>query len=142
MKLKSKNTALILALLLSGFIAVPLLFLQPLLPSQDYTATATLDGAPIPVEVLKPICIPGRYYLHLPKSGSWRYHWFGLSFSAKSVVSPFIYIGWRGIPYIHNDQWGIGLTNAKIEDHWEVNFTPDGVQFSNASLSITLKRNQ
>jgi hypothetical protein len=120
-----------------------LFYAQPLLPSRAFSVTATLDGAPIRAELRRPPAIPGTYYLHLPDAQPRRYSWFGIAFPRQSVFSPIaLYTGWRGLPYIHTDQaLGVRLTSGKIEDHWNVAFTPDGVQFSNASLSITLKRN-
>lgn len=132
------------AVLILCVVAAVLLYAQPLLPSRAYAVTATLDGAPIRAELLRPLFIPGTYYLHLPDAQPARYSWFGVSFSRKSVFSPIaVYFGWRGIPFIHADQAkGVRLTGAKIEDHWNVAFASDGVQFSNASLSVTFKRNQ
>lgn len=122
---------------------VVLSFVQPLLPSRAYRVTATLDGAPIRAELLRPPAIPGTYYLRLPVAQADRYSWFGIAFSRQAVFSPLaVYFDWRGTPFIHTDQAkGVRLSDTKIDDHWDVAFTTDGVQFSNASLAITLTRN-
>lgn len=143
MKRALKWISLTVALFL--FIAfVALSYAQPLLPSRAYTVTATLDGAPIRAELLRPPAILGTYYLHLPAAQPQRYSWFGIAFSRQSVFSPVaLYLTSGGAPCIHTDQAkGVRLTDAKIEDQWTVAFTSDGVQFSNASLAITLKRNR
>ena len=143
MKRMIKRITLVVALLV--FIAfVCLSFDQPLLSSRAYTVTATLDGAPIHAELFHPPFISGTYYIHLPDAQPQRYSWFGIAFSRQSVFSPIaLYTGWGGLPYIHTDQAkGVRLTSSKIEDHWSVFFTSGGVQFSNASLSISLTKSQ
>lgn len=143
MKRTIKCIALIAALLAVAAL-VCLSAAQPLLSSRAYIVTATLDGAPIRAELLRPAFIPGTYYLHLPDAQPQRYSWVGIAFSRQSVFSPVaVYTGWAGIPYIHTDEAkGVRLTSGKFEDHWSVVFHPSGVQFSNASLSISLTKRQ
>ncbi len=119
-----------------------LFFAQPLLSSQAYVVTATLDGKPIHAELLRPPAIPGTFYVRLPDALPQRYRWFGIAFPRESVFSPIaLYTGWRDIPYIHTDQAkGVRLTDGKIDDQWDVAFTADGVQFSNGSLAVSLAR--
>jgi hypothetical protein len=116
---------------------------RPLLPSRDYTVTATLDGHPIQTELLHPPLISGRYYMRILDDQARRHDSFGIAFSRQSVCWPGThYTGWFGLRYIHTDQaMGVRLTDPKMEEHWSVAFTSDGVQFSNSSLSIVLKRN-
>jgi hypothetical protein len=121
-----------------------LFFAQLLLPSRAYVVTATLDGKPIQAKLLRPPAIQGTFYLHLPDGQPQRYRWIGIAFSRESVFSPIaIYTGWRGLPYIHTDQAkGVRLTAGKIDDHWHVAFTIDGVRFSNGSLDVSLNKLQ
>ncbi len=142
MKRRFKVIALTGTLLSVAALALSLSLVQPLLPSKAYTVTATLDGNPIRTELLHPPFMSGLYYVHLPEAQPPRYGWFGIAFSRHSVFTPLpIYTGWRGILYIHTDQaHGVRLTFPKIEDHWIVSFTPSGVQFSNASLAISLNK--
>jgi hypothetical protein len=136
---------LILLVVLFALITVASLFLaQPLLPSRAYVVTATLDGKPIPAELLRPPAIPGTFYIRLPEAQPRQYHWFGIAFSRKSVFSPIaIYTGWRGLPYIHTDQAkGVCLTSGKIDDQWQVTFTSGGVRFFNGSLDLSLTNSQ
>jgi hypothetical protein len=120
--------------------AACLFFAQPLLSSRAYVVTATLDGKPIQAELLRPLAIPGTFYVRLPDAQPQRYRWFGIAFPRESVFSPIaLYTGWRDLPYIHTDQAkGVRLTDGKIEDQWDVAFTAGGVQFSNGSLAVSL----
>ncbi len=141
MKGRRKYIVLAMILLFAGVFAFVLLFAQPLLPSAAYVTTATLDGAPIRAELLSPPTMSGLYYVHLPEAQPLRYRWLGVAFSRHVVFSGPIYFGWGGLPFIHTDQaGGVRLTDGKIEDHWSVAFTADGVQLSNSSLSISLHR--
>jgi len=143
MKRTLKWIALIAApILVVAFVVFSLV--QPLLRSRAYALTATLDGRPIQAELRHPPFMPGLYYVLLPEAQLRRYSSFGIAFARQSVFWPGgHYTGWYGIRYIHTDQaGGIRLTDSKIEDHWNVIFKPDGVQFSNAALSITLERNR
>lgn len=135
-----KCLALTVTLLGVAVLALGLLFARPLLSSSAYTVTATLDGHPIKAELFHPPFKSGLYYVHLPEAQPNRYHWFGVAFSRQSVFSPIaLYNGWLGIRYIHTDQaHGVSLTDSKIEDQWKVSFPSGGVQFSNASLTVTL----
>ncbi len=143
MKRTIKRLAIITALL-ALIACVCLLFAQPLVSSRAYTVTAILDGAPIRAELLRPPFIPGTYYLHLPDAPLQRYSWFGITFSRQWVFSPIaLYTGWHSFAYIHTDQAnGVLLTDGKMEDHWSVTFTPYGVQFSNALLSVSLSKSK
>lgn len=136
--------SVLLATLFALIAGACLFFAQPLLPSRAYVVTATLDGKPIQAKLLRPPAIPGTFYLRLPDAQPQRYRWFGIAFSRESVFSPIaLYTGWRGLPYIHTDQAkGVRLTDGKIDDHWHVVFTTDGVRFSNGSLDVSLNKPQ
>ena len=146
MKGRRKYIVLAVILFFVGVVASGLFFVQPLLPSSAYVTTATLDGAPTRAELLSPLALSGLYYVHLPDVQPpplypWRrYRYLGIAFSRQSVFRGPIY-GSDGFPFIHTDQaGGIRLNDPKIEDHWSVAFTADGVQFSNSSLSVSLHR--
>lgn len=134
-----KRFALMVTSLGAVALILGLFFAQPLLPSGGYEVAATLEGRPIKAELLRPVIIPGLYFVHLPEAQPHRYHWFGVDFTRKSVFNSGPYTGWWGIRYIHTDQAkGLNLTSGKIEDSWKVSFPSNGVQFSNASLIVTL----
>lgn len=140
MKRTFKRIALMVTLLGVVALILSLFFIRPLLPSSAYTVTAVLDGHPIKAELFHFPFKSGLYYVYLPEAQPNRYRWFGVAFSRKSVFSSGPYSGWWGIRYMHTDQanGGVNLTNSKIEDHWKVSFPSAGVQFSNASLTVTL----
>lgn len=125
-----------------GGIALGLFFVRPFIRSDDYTVSVTVDGNPAVAELLQPWSMQKLYYIRLPDGVSRRYDWFGVSFARKSVfVGTPIHMGWGGIRYIHRDQAkGVRLTDGKIEDKWEVHFADDGVEFSNASLNVSVRR--
>ena len=141
MKRKFKRNILALTVLGIAALALCLSLDLPLLPSDDYIVTATLEGNPIKAELLHPPFMRGLYYVHVPEAQPQFYRWFGIAFSRQSVFVPVsLYSGWRDVHYIHTDQaFGVRLTDGKIEDHWSVEFIPNGVQFSNASLAISLR---
>lgn len=131
-------------------IGVVLVFVRPLVPSRDYEVSATQDGVPIRAELLHPLLNPATHYIHLPDEQTRLqpgappriYEWFGVELSRKSVFSPIsIYHGVHGLYYIHSDQvGGIGLTDPKSEDHWQVTFTENGAQFANGRLAVTFAK--
>ncbi len=85
----------------------------------------------------------GVYYVHLLDAPHHLYGpWYGIAFSRQSVFHPVaIYTGFGGTRYIHRDQAiGKRLVPGEIDEHPSVSFLPDGVQFSDASLSVSLHR--
>ncbi len=139
--MKRITKRVVLPVVLSALVGVACLgFAQPLLISRAYVVTATLDGKPIQAELLRPPAMSGMFYIRLPEARPERYRWLGISFPRKSVFSPIaIHTGWGGFNYIHTDQAkGVRLVDGKIDDHWDVAFTSDGVRFSNGSLEVSL----
>ena len=134
----------ILVTLIALICAACLFYAQPLLSSEAYVVTASLDGKTIQANLLRPPAIPGTFYIRIPEAQPARYSWFGIAFAHDSVFSPIaLYTALGGQPYIHTDQAkGVLLTDGKIEDNWDVLFTSDGVHFSNGSLDVTLTRKQ
>jgi hypothetical protein len=135
-----------ISIIILAFIAAACVFslVRPLFKSDDYTLVARIDGSPVEAQLLKPFPW-GPYYIHLDnihlkRERATRYNWFGVAFGRESVFSPIaIYTSSSGLPYIHVDQAkGVRLTDGKIEDDWTVNFTEDGVSFSNAAIHIQL----
>lgn len=121
-----------------------LALVRPLFESDDYRLVASIDGTPVEAQLLQPFPW-GPYYIHLDnihlrRERATRYNWFGVAFGRESVFSPIaIYTSSSGLRYIHADQAnGVKLTGGKIEDDWTVNFTEDGVSFSNAAIHIEL----
>jgi hypothetical protein len=136
---------LVVSIVLLALLAVAWLsYAPPLLGSNDYVTTATLNGRHIEASLLQPLFMSGIYYIHIPEADPRHYRWFGVAFPRKAAFSPVaLYTGWRGIKYIHRDQAkGVNLLFGKIEDHWTVDFSGDGVRFTNGSLAVTLAKSQ
>ncbi|WP_411825373.1 hypothetical protein [Luteolibacter sp. AS25] len=115
------------------------MLVRPLLPSDSYSVTATLDGSPIDAKLYKLFPF-GSYYVHFTGDPAARYNWFGVAFGRESVFIP---IGLRTSPwghdYIHFDQdKGVVVTSGKMEDNWKIEFTDSGVIFQNDSTRIEL----
>lgn len=127
-------------LLLMAFAAGIVFYARPLIASDDYTLTATINGKPARAKLLKPFP-SGSYYIQLDEPAD-RYKWFGVAFGRKSAFLPiWIYSAPFGFHYIHTDQdKGVVLTDAKMEDDWKVDFTSSGVVFRNASMLIELAK--
>ena len=118
-----------------GFFSI----VRPLLPSDDYSLTAMVDGSPVEANLFK--AFPsGSYYVHLVDTPNERHNWFGVAFGRKSVFVPVgLYTSPWGSPYIHSDQdKGVVVTDGKMEDNWKVAFTDSGVTFNNDSNRIQL----
>lgn len=139
-----RRVAISIAVLAVIAIVWVLSLVRPLFESDDYKLVASIDGIPVEAQLLQ--AFPwGPYYIHidhihLRRERSARYSWFGVAFGRESVFSPIaIYTSGSGLSYIHADQAkGVGLTDGKIEDDWTVNFTEDGVSFSNSAIRIDL----
>ena len=135
-----KATLVLLLLAVVGVVGV-LSLARPLLPSDDYLVTATVDGSPVDAKLLKPFPF-GSYYIHLDTRSPRQLDWFGVAFSRKSAFCPVgIYTSKLGFNYMHVDQdKGVNLTDGKMEDNWRVDFTATGVTFQNTSTSVSLTR--
>jgi len=131
------------AILLIGVFAVFIGFslFRPLLRSNDYTVTATVDGIGVDATLLQ--AFPsGPYYIHLDGNSANRLNWFGVAFGRTSVFAPIsIRSSSLGFNYIHADQdKGIVLTDGKLEDDWSVDFFASGVTFWNSSTRVLLAK--
>ncbi|WP_411825494.1 hypothetical protein [Luteolibacter sp. AS25] len=130
----------LLMLVLIGLYGI-IFLARPLLPSDDYDVTATIDGSTVEAKLLKAFPF-GSYYIHIDTKSPGQLNWFGVAFGRKSVFSPVgIYTSKLGFIYMHADQdKGVVLTDGKIEDNWTVDFTATGTTFQNSSTAVTLKK--
>ena len=135
-----RRAGLIAFLLVMASAAGIVFYARPLIASDDYTLTATINGKPARAKLLKPFPL-GSYYIQLDEPAD-RYNWFGVAFGRKSAFSPIgIYSSPFGFHYIHTDQdKGVVLTDGKMEDDWKVDFTSSGVIFRNASIQVELAK--
>ncbi len=135
-----RRVGLVAFLLVMAATAGILFFARPLIASDDYTLTATINGKPAGAKLLKPFP-SGSYYIQLDEPTD-RYNWLGVAFGRKSAFRPIgIYHSSFGFHYIHTDQdKGVVLTDRKMEDDWKVEFTSSGVIFSNATIQVALDK--
>ena len=136
-----KRAGLILLFVVLAAVVGILGYARPLISSDDYSLTATIDGAPARAKLLKPFP-SGSYYVLLDDVPTGPYKWFGVAFGRKSAFSPVgIYSSSLGFHYIHADQDnGVVLTDGKMEDDWKVDFKGSGVVFQNATIHIELSK--
>ena len=119
-----KKATLVLPLLAVVGVVGILSLARPLLPSNEYLVTATVDGSPVDANLLKPFP-SGSYYIQLDTDPTKHLNWFGIAFGRKSAFRPVtIYSSRLGFDYMHTDQGkGVNLTDGKMEDNWTVDFT-------------------
>ena len=146
--MKAKKPLIAVALLLPLVVAIGLWLLwyaPPLRHSSDYAVTYSISGEPhSDAKLFRPVGMASRYYISIPFPSAPQYHWFVVDFSRRLVALPAFGVTCPyGSPCVHRDQaLGIVLPDAKTEDTWNVTFAGNSVQFSNATLSVSLAKNQ
>lgn len=135
------KVGLMLLFLSVAAVGIVLTLARPLFPSNDYSLTATIDGAPVRAKLLKPFPL-GSYYIQIDDDSVAQYKWFGVAFGRRSAFVPVgVYSSLIGFHYIHTDQdKGVVLTDGKVDDGWKVDFAGSGVRFENASIRIELTK--
>jgi hypothetical protein len=115
---------------------------RPFIPSDDFSATASVDGEAVEVSVFKPMYMEDVYYLHLDDGSDGRYSWLVFSPHRQSAADPIgVYHSWLGYTYTHADQAsGVNLTDAKLEDDWKVVFDGDRIDLSNSKYQVEITR--
>jgi hypothetical protein len=68
-----------------GAVAICLFFVRPLIRSNDYRLSVTVDGNPAEAELLQPLLMSKLHYIRIPVGASKRLGWFGVTFARKSV---------------------------------------------------------
>jgi hypothetical protein len=142
--MKKPLVAAALIVVILAAIALWLLwYAPPLRPSSDYSVAYSVSGQPhLDARLYRPVGIPSRYYIYVPAPSAPRYHWFLVDFSTRVAFHPSFggTCPW-GSPCVNRDQQlGLPLTDAKTEDTWQVSFNVNGVQFSNATLAVSLTK--
>ena len=119
---------------------------RPIIPSGAYVAVATnTNGTSYLTRVYRPILMPRRLFINVPDVPDARYTWFGVDLGFNVVGAA----NWPrrrfpGLPYVSRSpgSLGVGLLDGKIEDKWTVAFTPAGIAFSNAWLTVRVAATQ
>jgi hypothetical protein len=143
MKRSVKLTLALLAVLtLAVAITAYLHHFRPLISSTDWTASMKVEGhEPIAGEVFyllgRPETLFIRFPAPIPKDLP-GYPWFSADTSSKFVAMP----GWpRTTPYLHfnhDKAIGVEITDGKIDDDWQYEWTEAGFSFWNPRRTITV----
>ena len=145
--MKKRKLLIAAGVLLAAVVAAIALWLlwyaPPLRKSSDYSVTYSVSGKTYSdAQLFRPIGIPSRYYISIPSNSAPNYPWFAVDFPLGIVALPGFGVTCPcGSPCVHRDQpVGVLLTDGKVEDHWRVSFTSDGVHFSNGTMSVSLTK--
>ena len=89
----------------------------------------------------RPLAMPTRYYIELPKRFENRYLWFSVDrrreVAALTEVPSHRFLRWPAIK--RSDPLGLDLEFRKLDhSEWQVHFLPDAIVFSNAVLAIRM----
>jgi hypothetical protein len=97
-------------------------------------------------ELFRPVGFPSRYFISIPRQPQpdLDYRWFMVDFDGRFAAHPsFGTTCPFGSPCLDRGRaFGLLLTDPKLEDHWKVDFTSNGVEFSNGTLTIGLTQTQ
>ncbi len=92
-------------------------------------------------QLLRPLAMPTRYYIRLPKKLADRYEWFAVDrrreVAALTIAPPHHLLGLDAIK--RSDPLGLDLEFRKLDhSEWRVYFLPDAIVFSNAVISVRM----
>lgn len=91
--------------------------------------------------LLRPLAMPTRYYIRLPKKLADRYEWFAVDrrreVAALTIAPPHRFLGLDAIK--RSDPLGLDLEFRKMDhSEWQVHFLPDAIVFSNAVIAVRM----
>lgn len=91
--------------------------------------------------LLRPLAMPTRYYIRLPKKLADRYEWFAVDrrreVAALAIAPPHHFLGLDAIK--RSDPLGLDLEFRKMDhSEWQVHFLPDAIVFSNAVIAVRM----
>ena len=145
--MKAKKTLLAVALSAALAVAVALSLIlwyaPPLRPAADYSVTYTVSGQLYSdAQLFQPFGMASRRYIFFPSPSAPQYRWLVVDFSRNVAALPLFGVTCPcGSPCIHRDQnLGVLLTDAKIEDTWQVSVTRNAVELSNGTMSVFLAK--
>lgn len=135
---------LLKALLALGVIvlAVAIWFKPPLVRVSFPYLTYRLGGKTFTDAALyRPLSMPTRYYVQLPRQLAGRYTWFAVDrrreVAALAEAPAHLFFGHSAIK--RSDPLGLDLEFRKLDrSEWQVHFFEDAIVFSNAVLCISL----
>jgi len=116
---------------------------KPLLISASFPYVSYTFGGQTATDarLYRPLAMPTRYYIELPRQLADRYVWFAVD-RRREVVAlaeepSHRFLGRRAIK--RSDSLGLDLEFRKLDhSEWQVHFLPDAIVFSNAVLTIRM----
>lgn len=130
-----------LALAVVG-LGVAIWFKPPLLRASFPTVTYRFEGRThTDARLYRPLAMPTRYYIQLPRELAGRYTWFAVDrrreVAALAEAPSHLFLGQRAIK--RSDPLGLDLEFRKLDrSEWQVHFFDDAIVFSNAALLVSL----
>lgn len=125
-------------------LGVTIWFRPPLLSTSVFSAHYTgVDGS-YALQVEKPLGLPARFYITLPKPLDNRYQWFVVDVRREVVAlldQPPSNTTWLGIlPAIKRGHWtGLDLEMREIDGkEWHIAFSAQQISFTNGDHTIEL----
>jgi hypothetical protein len=124
-------------------VALVILFKPPLLKSNFPKVTYSFSGTTYTDATLyRPLAMPTRYYIELPRKLVDRYHVFAVDRRREiaAVMTNDLKRTFFGVPTINrNDPLGMDLEFRHLDNSvWHVYFLPETILFSNALLTVRL----
>lgn len=120
-----------------------LIWYQPPLISDDFPYVSyTFEGkTATDAKLYRPLAMPTRFYIELPKKLQERYLWFSVDrrreVAALTEAPQHRFLGWSAIK--RSDPLGMDLEFRKLDhSEWQVHFFHDAIVFSNAVLTIRM----
>ncbi len=92
-------------------------------------------------QLFRPLAMPTRYYIRLPKKLAARYEWFAVDrrreVAALTLAPDHRFLGRDAIK--RSDPLGLDLEFRKLDhSEWQVHFLADAIVFSNAVLTVRM----
>lgn len=116
---------------------------QPLLidASYPYVSYAFEGKTATDAKLYRPLAMPTRYYIELPRQLANRYQWFAVDrrreVAALTEAPKHRLLGQSAIK--RSDPLGLDLEFRKLDgSEWQVHFFPDAIVFSNAALTVRM----
>ena len=133
------KVAVALAVILFGSV----IWYQPPLTRDSFPYVSyTYEGKTVTdAKLYRPLAMPTRFYIELPKKLHDRYLWFSVDRRREVVALTEAprhrFLGWPAIK--RSDPLGLDLEFRKLDhSEWQVHFFKDAIVFSNAVLTVRM----
>lgn len=119
----------------------------PLIRAESPYVSYSFRGAPLSADAVlyRPLAMPTRYYIALPKKLADRYEWFAVDRRREVVALTEAprhrFLGRSAIK--RSDSLGFDLEFRKLDgSEWQIHFFENSIVFSNALLSVRMDTQQ